>query len=146
MERGKEMRSTDILSRIGQDIGRLLFNNATTLEILTNADIKAKNDHTNQSEIMLREDLNDLVTTNRDLVALLHLAIKDFPVNQMELADVSTLMEPDELSNLPEPLSDQFPDPKEADEYFSEKAKEREDLLDKFPFLRDRMKGNLNGE
>lgn len=137
------MRSTDVLSHIGQDLGKLLMNNDTTLEVLRDPKVKPKSKEWNKSEITLREDLHDVLVTDRELVKFLHLAIKDFEITQAQLKDVETLIEPD-LGGT-ETISDQFPEPHKADEYFSAKAKEREDLLDKFPFLRNRMKGDLNG-
>lgn len=138
------MRSTEVLSAIGRDLGKLLLNNDTTLSVLRNPGIKSHSQGRNDAEIMLREDLHDFISTDRELVKLLHLAIKDFEITQAELKDVDILMEPD-IGQI-EPSSDQFPDPAKADEYFSNEGLKQKNLLDKYPFLRDRMKGDFGND
>lgn len=106
------MRSTQLLSNIGKDFSRIFFNNATSLEVLNDPNIKEpKTMSTKQlqeklarAETFIRQDLHDTLATNRDLVALLHLVVKDFPVSQKELDIAADLMAPDELNNLPKPL------------------------------------------
>jgi hypothetical protein len=105
------MRSTEILSRIGQDFSRIFFNNATSLEVLNDPKIKEPamttreiQDKLSRTENFLRQDLSDSLSISRDLVTLLHLAIKDFPVSKQEIDDVTELIQPEELNELPRPL------------------------------------------
>lgn len=125
------MRSTEILSRIGKDFSRIWFNNSTSLEVLNDPNIKEpKTMSTKQLqeklarvENFIREDLHDSLATSRDLVALLHLIVKDFPVSQKELDIAADLMAPDELNDLPKPLQPLEHNPiscSESDKYFSQ--------------------------
>lgn len=125
------MRSTEILSRIGKDFSRVWYNNSVSLEVLndpqtkspktmTTGQLKEKIEH---AETFIRQDLHDTLATSRDLVALLHLVVKDFPVSQKELDIAADLMAPDELNDLPKPLQPLERNPitcSESDKYFSQ--------------------------
>lgn len=142
------MRSTEILSKIGQDISRVLYNNSVSLEVLNDPKSPCKDKELNTAQITVRQDMHDLIQSNRELLTILHLAIKDFPISTRELDDVEELMQPDELGELPRPIEpvDQYFSQVDTNQMNKPSYDDGENINGIPPFIWKRMKGDLNND